>query len=67
MLVFAVVTKAPITAIVLGLKCAPINAIALPLIIVIAASYSVVYLFKWDNVYHELEKRINGYEVVSCE
>ncbi len=60
--VFAVVTKAPLTALVLGLKCAPIKVIILPLIITIGIAYLLVIIFKWDNIYHQLEKRINGYD-----
>lgn len=61
LIVFAVVTKAPLTAFVLGLKCAPIKVIVLPLLMTIGISYLLVILFKWDNIYHQLEKRLNGY------
>ncbi|MBQ9124241.1 MAG: chloride channel protein [Acholeplasmatales bacterium] len=60
--VFAVVTKAPLTSIVLGLKCAPIKVIILPLLLVISLSYLVVHIFKWENIYHQLEKRLPGYK-----
>ena len=58
---FACVTKAPITALILGLKCASIKLIILPLIITIGLSYLIIALFKCDNLYHKLEKRIPGY------
>ena len=58
---FAVVTNAPITAFVLGLKCASFKVIALPLFISLAISTLLFYVFKWENLYHQLEKRIPGY------
>lgn len=61
LMVFAVVTKAPLTALVLGLKCAPIKVIILPLLLSIGVAYLFVLIFKWDNIYHQLEKRLTGY------
>ena len=58
---FAVVTNAPITALVLGLKCAAFKVIALPLFISLVISTIPFYVFKWENLYHQLEKRIPGY------
>ena len=60
--VFAVATKTPLTSIVLGLKCAPIKVIVLPLLLIISLSYLMVYVFKWENIYHQLEKRLPGYK-----
>lgn len=58
---FAVVTNAPITALVLGLKCTAFKVIALPLLISLIISTIPFYVFKWENLYHQLEKRIPGY------
>lgn len=58
---FACVTKAPITALVLGLKCASLKLIILPLIITIGFSYLIIVIFKCENLYHKLEKRLPGY------
>lgn len=58
---FAVVTNAPITALVLGLKCTAFKVIALPLFISLVISTIPFYVFKWENLYHQLEKRIPGY------
>lgn len=60
---FACVTKAPITAFILGLKCANIKLIILPLIITIGLSYLIISLFKCENLYHKLEKRLPGYKL----
>ena len=58
---FSVVTNAPITALVLGLKCAPIKVIVLPLFLGLAICTIPFYVFKWENIYHKLEKRLPGY------
>lgn len=59
--VFAVVTKAPITAFILGLKCATIEYIIIPLLVSIVIGYLFVVVFKLDNIYHKLEKRLPGF------
>ncbi|MBQ3253739.1 MAG: chloride channel protein [Acholeplasmatales bacterium] len=64
LVVFAVVTKSPLTALVLGLKCSKIEVIILPLLISLVLSMIIVYLFKWENIYHKLEKRLKGYKEV---
>ena len=61
LVVLAVVTNAPITAFVLGLKCAPFKVVALPLFICLTICMIPFYVFKWSNIYHQLEKRIPGY------
>lgn len=59
LIVFSSVTKTPLTAFVLGLKCGNIKYIILPLFITISLSYLII--FKFDNLYHKLEKRLPGY------
>lgn len=59
--VFGVVTNAPITAIILGLKCASFKVIFIPLILCLVLAMIPFYVLKWENIYHQLEKRINGY------
>lgn len=59
---FACVTKAPLTAFILGLKCANIKLIILPLLITIGLSYLIIAIFRCDNLYHKLEKRLPGYK-----
>ena len=62
MIVFTVVTKCPLTAFVLGLKCMDISIIIFPLIISILISYIIIEkLLKNDTLYHSLEKLIPGY------
>ena len=61
LVVLAIVTNAPITAFVLGLKCAPFKVVALPLFVCLAIGMVPFYVFKWSNIYHQLEKRIPGY------
>jgi len=58
MIVLMIVTKTPLTSFILGLKCMKPSIILLPLFIAIGLSYLAIYLLKWNNVYHELEKRI---------
>lgn len=63
MIVFTVVTKCPLTAFVLGLKCLDISVIFLPLLISIFIAYVIVEkILKSKSVYHELEKLIPGYK-----
>lgn len=57
----AVVTNTPITSFVLGLKCAPFKAIALPLLMCLVLGMVPFYLLKWENIYHRLERRLPGY------
>ena len=61
LITFAFVTNAPITAFVLGLKCAPIKVIILPLLLSLGISFLSINMFKFENIYHKLEKRLPGY------
>lgn len=59
--IFAVVTKTPITAFILGLKCFDFSSIIyvlLPLLITLTISYLPVYIKKLKNIYHLLLDRI---------
>lgn len=58
---FSVVTNAPLTAFVLGLKCTAFKVITLPLLIALIICTIPFYVFKWENLYHQLEKRIPGF------
>ena len=59
---FAIITNAPLTGFILGLKYAPVKVIILPIAITMACSYLTYKLLKLENIYHKLEKRINGYK-----
>lgn len=59
--VFSVVTKTPITAFILGLKCFDFSSminVILPLVITITISYLPVYIKKLKNIYHLLLERL---------
>lgn len=59
--IFAVVTKTPITAFILGIKCFDISSIIyviLPLLLTIIISYLPVYIKKLKNIYHLLLDRM---------
>ena len=55
---FGITTKCPITAFVLGLKCASVNVIVLPMLVVVGLTGILTYLFKYKSIYHHLEKRV---------
>lgn len=55
---YVIVTKCPITGLVLGLKCMQIKIIIIPLIISILVCYIFIRLYKYDNIYHKLLKRL---------
>ena len=56
--VYNSVTKSPLTSLVLGLKMGAITNIILPLTIAIVLNTFLIYLFKQQNIYKLLEKRI---------
>ncbi len=57
-IVFAIVTKAPVTAFVLGLKCVTFTTIIIPMLISSVICIGLMYFYKYENIYHRLEKRI---------
>lgn len=59
--VFAVVCKTPLTAIALSLQTGAYDVVLLPVSICVLTSFVIVSLFKWPNIYQELEKRLPGY------
>lgn len=59
--VFATTTKCPFTGLVLGLHCGPILVVVIPLILSTIAIILSTKLFKFESIYHLLEKRIAGY------
>lgn len=61
MIVYTVVTKCPITSLVLGFKCMDLSIIFFPLVISILITYIIEKLLKSETLYHSLEKLIPGY------
>ncbi|MBE6136940.1 MAG: hypothetical protein E7176_00905 [Erysipelotrichaceae bacterium] len=61
---FGAVTKCPLTAFILGLKCSSFNIVVWPLTLVVLLTAAISYFFKYSSIYHELEKNIPGYGLV---
>ena len=61
--VFALVTRCPLTAIVLGLRCGNVLDIILPLSIAVLVSYLLTDLIKDKSIYKYLAKRLTKSEV----
>lgn len=57
---FGITTKCPLTAFVLGLKCAEFNVIVLPMLVIVGITGMLTYLFKYRSIYYYLEKRVVG-------
>ena len=51
---FAIVTKCPITGLVLAMQCMSFQVIVLPIIVTILICYLMILIFKYDNIYHQL-------------
>ena len=59
-IVFGIVCKTPLTALVLGIDLLPWQML-IPLFIMLMIGYLLFDIFKNDNIYEELEKRLSGY------
>ena len=51
---FAIVTKCPLTGIVLALQCMSVKVIILPIAVTMLICYLMIIVFKYDNIYHQL-------------
>lgn len=58
---FGTTTKCPLTGLVIGLHCAPIKIIIIPLVISTLLIMVISRIFKFESIYHLLERRIPGY------
>lgn len=55
---YVIVTKCPVTGLVLGLKCMQLKIIVVPLVLSVIICYIFTKVYKYDNIYHKLLKRL---------